>query len=116
MSEVTIYHNPRCSKSRQTLAILEAQGVTPTVVEYLTSPPDAETLRSLLQMLGMGPRDLMRKKEDAYQANNLGDDKLSDDDLINAMIEHPILIERPIVVKDGRAILGRPPENVEALL
>ena len=67
-------------------------------------------------MLGMGPRDLMRKKEDVYQANNLGDERLSDDDLINAMIDHPILIERPIVVKDGRAVLGRPPENVEGLL
>lgn len=116
MSEVTIYHNPRCSKSRQTLAILQDKGVTPTVIEYLTAPLDAETLKSLLTMLGMGPRDLMRKKEDVYQANNLGDERLSDDDLINAMIDHPILIERPIVVKDGRAVLGRPPENVEGLL
>lgn len=116
MSEVTVYHNPRCSKSRQTLAILAQKGVAPTIVEYLTTPPDAETLKRILAMLHMRPRDLMRKKEDAYQQNNLADASLSDDDLIDAMIAYPILIERPIVVKNGQAVLGRPPENVEALL
>jgi arsenate reductase len=116
MSDVTIYHNPRCSKSRQTLAILEEHGIVPNVVEYLSSPPDAATLQSILAMLKLAPRELMRTKEAAYKENDLGNDALSEGELIQAMIANPILIERPIVVKGNQAVLGRPPENVSALL
>lgn len=112
----TIYHNPRCSKSRQTLALLEENQVTPEVVLYLETPPDAATLKSLLGKLGIGARELLRKGEDAYKENNLKDSNLSDDELIAAMVAHPKLIERPIVVKGDQAVLGRPPENVLALI
>ena len=115
MSEVTIYHNPQCSKSRQTMAILEEKGIKPIVIEYLATPPDAQDLANILSMLGRSPRELMRTKEDAYKDNNLSDDSLTEDQLIQAMIDHPILIERPIVVSNGKAVLGRPPENVEEL-
>ena len=116
MSEITIYHNPRCSKSRQTLALLEENGVAPNVVEYLQTPPDAHTLDEILTMLGLEPRELMRTKEDPYVDNNLDAAELSRDDLIRAMIDSPILIERPIVVSGDRAVVGRPPENVLELL
>lgn len=109
---VTIYHNPRCSKSRQTLALLQEHGIEPTIIEYLKTPPDAETLRRLLDALGMSPRELMRRKEKEYQEQGLDDPSLSDDDLIRAMLEHPRLIERPIVVTDKGVAIGRPPENV----
>ncbi len=112
----TIYHNPRCSKSRQTLALLEENQVTPEVVLYLETPPNADTLKDLLGKLGIGARELLRKGEDAYKENNLKDTSLSDEDLINAMVAHPKLIERPIVVKGDKAVLGRPPENVLALI
>lgn len=112
----TLYHNPRCSKSRQTLALLEARGIAPAVVNYLQSPPDADTLEALLGMLALEPRDLMRRKEPEYAANNLDDDNKTRAELIQAMIDHPILIERPIVVSGGRAVIGRPPENVLALV
>ena len=115
MAEVTMYHNPRCSKSRQTLALLSEQGVEADVVEYLKTPPDAETLDALLQKLGLEPRELMRTKEDEYEA--LGLAKVTDRArLIQAMVEHPILIERPIVVKGNQARLGRPPEQVLDIL
>lgn len=110
---VTIYHNPRCSKSRQTLALLEEQGIAPQVVEYLKTPPDAATLRDLLQKLGLGPRDLLRQKE-AAEAGIAPD--LDGDALIEAMVAHPIVIERPIVVSGKRARLGRPPEKVLEIL
>ncbi|HEB66322.1 MAG TPA: arsenate reductase (glutaredoxin) [Gammaproteobacteria bacterium] len=113
---VTIYHNPRCSKSRQTLALLQEHGIEPTIIEYLKTPPDAETLRRLLDALGMSPRDLMRRKEKEYKELGLDDPSLSDDDLIRAMIEHPRLIERPIVVTDKGVAIGRPPENVLKVL
>ena len=116
MSKFTIYHNPRCSKSRQTLQLLEDSGVSPDIVLYLETPPDAAELNGLLQKLGIGARDLLRKGEEAYKANNLGDDGLSDAQLVAAMVAHPKLIERPIVVKGAKAVLGRPPENVLALL
>jgi arsenate reductase len=109
---VTIYHNPRCSKSRQTLQLLRDRGVEPEIVEYLKAPPDAETLGRLLAMLGLEPRDLMRRKEKDYKEHGLDDATLSRDALIAAMVAHPRLIERPIVVKDGRAALGRPPERI----
>ena len=113
---VTIYHNPRCSKSRQTLALLEDRGLAPEIVLYLDSPPDAATLRRVLGLLGLGPRDLMRRKEAVYKELGLGDPGLGEDDLIRAMVENPILIERPIVVAGERAALGRPPEAVLDIL
>lgn len=116
MTDATLYHNPRCSKSRATLELLEEKGLKPRVVEYLKTPPDAATLEKILDMLGMEPRELMRKKEDEYQALGLDDPGLSHDQLIRAMVEHPKLIERPILVKDGKAAIGRPPEDVLELL
>ncbi len=113
---VTIYHNPRCSKSRQTLALLQENGHEPVIVEYLKTPPDAATLKRLLGQLGLSPRELMRRKEAAYRENGLDDPGLSDAALIAAMVENPILIERPIVVSGARAALGRPPEQVLEIL
>ncbi|AHK15464.1 MAG: arsenate reductase (glutaredoxin) [Alcanivorax sp.] len=116
MSEITIYHNPRCSKSRETLALLEEQGITPVIVEYLKDIPSAETLRDVLTKLGLTPRQLLRTKEDDYKALNLSDTSLSDDALIEAMCAHPKLIERPIVIKGKNARIGRPPQQVLEIL
>ena len=116
MSQFTIYHNPRCSKSRQTLALLEEHGVSPDVVLYLDSPPSQQTLTALLGKLGISARDLLRKGEDDYKLNKLKDPSLSEEELIAAMHKYPKLIERPIVEKGERAILGRPPENVLDLI
>lgn len=113
---IVIYHNPRCGKSRQTLELLRRHGRNPAVIEYLQSPPSAEELQEILRLLGLRPRDLMRKKEPAYAENALDNGDLSDDELLRAMIEHPILIERPIVLANGRAALGRPPEAVLDIL
>lgn len=113
---VTIYHNPRCSKSRQTLALLEEQGLDLQVVEYLKTPPDAAGLKALLERLGLAPRELMRRKEAVYKELGLDDEGLSEAALIQAMVENPILIERPIVVAGERAALGRPPEAVLQIL
>lgn len=112
---VTIYHNPRCSKSRATLALIEERGVQPTVIEYLQTPPSAAELKSILDRLGMKPAELLRKGEEAYKAHVAGRN-LADAQLIALMVEHPVLIERPIVVRGDRAVLGRPPENVLQLL
>ena len=98
------------------LELLQQNGITPTVVEYLKIPPTAEALKVILDQLGMAPRDLMRKKEDVYAELNLDDPSLSDDALIDAMTQHPILIERPIVLANGKAALGRPPEQVLDIL
>lgn len=114
--DVTIYHNPRCSKSRQTLALLRERGVEPRIVHYLEEPPDAATLKALLSALGLDPRQLMRRNEAAYQDLGLADESLSDDALVEAMVAHPVLIERPIVVTSRGAALGRPPENVLEVL
>lgn len=113
---VEIYHNPRCSKSRQTLELLQAQGVEPQVVEYLKTPPDKATLLRILDMLRLEPRQLMRTKEEEYKALGLDDPQLTRDQLIDAMIATPKLIERPIVIKDGKAALGRPPEKILEIL
>ncbi|MDU5454089.1 arsenate reductase (glutaredoxin) [Pseudescherichia vulneris] len=114
---VTIYHNPRCSKSRETLSLLQSHGVEPQVVLYLETPPDAATLRNLLKMLNLSsPRDLMRQKEELYRTLNLADNGLTEEALIQAMVENPKLIERPIVVKHGQARIGRPPEQVLEIL
>jgi arsenate reductase len=114
---VTIYHNPRCSKSRETLTLLKENGVEPDVVLYLDTPPDVATLKSLLKMLGMSSaRELMRQKEDLYKELNLADSTLDESALIAAMMANPKLIERPIVVKNGQARIGRPPERVLEIL
>lgn len=113
---VTIYHNPRCSKSRQTLALLEARGLQPRVVEYLKTPPDRAMLAGLLGKLGIPARELLRQNEPEFTALGLGDTSLSDDALIDAMAAHPRLIERPIVVAGRRARVGRPPEAVLEIL
>ncbi|HDS9457415.1 TPA: arsenate reductase (glutaredoxin) [Enterobacter asburiae] len=114
---VKIYHNPRCSKSRDTLSLLKSNGVEPEVVLYLETPPDAQTVRQLLHMLGMGSaRELMRKKEDLYKSLNLDDSRLTETELVQAMVENPKLIERPIVVANGQARIGRPPEDVLEIL
>lgn len=109
---VTIYHNPRCSKSRETLDLLSQRGIAPEVVHYLTETPDAATLQRLLTQLGLSARELLRTKEDEYKALGLDNPDLTDDAIIAQMVQHPKLIERPIVVKGNRAVLGRPPENV----
>ncbi|PKA31096.1 arsenate reductase (glutaredoxin) [Cedecea lapagei] len=115
--KVKIYHNPRCSKSRDTLSLLKANGIDPDVVLYLETPLDAATLRQLLSMLGMASaRELMRRKEDLYKSLNLDDSHLTEDALIQAMVENPKLIERPIVVANGEARIGRPPEDVLEIL
>lgn len=111
-----IWHNPRCSKSRETLKLLQDAGEEPEIRLYLETPPDKEELERVLAMLGKEPRDLMRLKEADYRANNLGDPSLSRADLIDAMTRHPKLIERPVVIKDGKAALGRPPEKVLEVL
>jgi arsenate reductase (glutaredoxin) len=116
MSDFTIYHNPRCSKSRQTLQLLEQHGIAPGIVLYLDQPPSKKTLKQLLSKLGLPARDLLRKGEDEYRELGLADMKLSETALIDAMHAHPKLIERPIVVHGERAVLGRPPENVLELI
>jgi arsenate reductase len=116
MSEIAIYHNPRCSKSRQTLALLEDSGVVPEVILYLEAPPTEAELKDILVKLGMVPRELMRKGEAEYKDNNLKDSSLSDADLLAAMVKFPKLIERPIVIKGDKAKIGRPPEGVLELL
>ena len=109
---ITIYHNPKCSKSRQTLKLLEEQATGIDVIEYLKNPPTVKKLKEILSLLKFSPRDLMRKKEAEYKDLGLYNSNLSDKDLIESMVKHPILIERPIVLANGKAALGRPPENV----
>ncbi|ELQ6021119.1 arsenate reductase (glutaredoxin) [Cronobacter turicensis] len=115
--DVTIYHNPRCSKSRETLSLLTERGIEPDVVLYLETPPDAATIKTLLKQLGFSQaRELMRTKEELYKTLDLADASLSEEALIQAMVDNPKLIERPIVVSDGKARLGRPPEQVLDIL
>lgn len=109
---VTLYHNPRCSKSRDALALLREHGQEPEIILYLETPPNAKTLKGLLDKLGISARELLRKSEDAYKELGLADHTLSDAALINAMVENPKLIERPIAINGDKAIIGRPPENV----
>ena len=115
MSDFTIYHNPRCSKSRTTLALLEEKGIQPEVVLYLETEPGEGEIRQLLDKLGITAAQLVRRGEEAYKSAGLGKDS-SEAELITAMAEHPKLIERPIVVSGDRAVLGRPPENVLDLI
>lgn len=116
MSEVTIWHNARCSKSRQTLALLQDRGIEPRVVPYLKEPPSARELDRVLRLLGMEPRELMRKKEAPYGELGLADQGLTRKQLIDAMVQHPVLIERPVVIRGEAARLGRPPETVLEIL
>ncbi|WP_426111878.1 arsenate reductase (glutaredoxin) [Pseudomonas sp. DSP3-2-2] len=116
MTDLTLYHNPRCSKSRGALELLQVRGLSPTILLYLETPPDAAQLRELLAKLGVGARQLLRTGEDDYKTLNLGDKSLSDDDLIAAMATHPKLIERPILIAGDKAAIGRPPENILEIL
>ena len=113
---ITIYHNPKCSKSRQTLELLVKQGIKPVINDYLKIPPTAEQIKEILKKLGYAPRDLMRKKEAPYTEHSLDNPSLSGDDLIEFMIKHPVLIERPIVLTNEKAAIGRPPEKVLEIL
>ena len=112
MGTATIFHNPRCSKSRNSLAILNEQGLEPEIRLYLENPPSEEELISILAMLNISARDLLRKGEQDYKALNLANPNTSETEIIKAMTEYPKLIERPIVIKDGKAAIGRPPEII----
>jgi arsenate reductase (glutaredoxin) len=117
MTEPTrIFHNPRCSKSRQTLELLTERGIEPEIIRYLETPPTEQGLKDILNALNLGPRELMRTKEKEYKEQGLNNPELSDEQLIAAMIATPKLIERPIVIANGKAALGRPPENVLSIL
>jgi len=116
MARVTLFHNPRCGKSRQALELLRERGIEPEIAEYLKTPPREEELRALLKKLKMKPMELIRCKEPVFQENGLDNPNLTDDALIRAMVEHPILIERPIAIKGNKAVVGRPPENVLRIL
>jgi len=116
MNDTRLYHNPRCSKSRGALELLREHGIEPVVVPYLEAPPSAAELRDLLKLLGLPARALLRTGEDEYAALGLEDESLAESALIDAMVAHPRLIERPILVHGGRAVIGRPPERVLELL
>lgn len=116
MSETVMFHNPRCSKSRETLSLLEAAGVQPTIVRYLETPPTVAELERLLDKLGMEPQELMRTKEDRYAELGLAGKSLSREEALRVLVENPVLIERPIVVRGDKAVIGRPPERIKELL
>ncbi|AMO75168.1 arsenate reductase (glutaredoxin) [Pseudomonas citronellolis] len=116
MSQLTLFHNPRCSKSRGALELLEARGLAPTIVRYLETPPSAAELQALLGKLDISARQLLRTGEEEYKALGLADPQLSDAQLIEAMAAHPKLIERPILVAGDKAVIGRPPEKVLEIL
>ena len=116
MDRIKIYHNPRCSKSRATLALLEENEANPEIIYYLETPPTSDELRDLLQKLGMGIREIIRTSEPGYGELGLDDESLSEPIVFDIICEHPKLIQRPIVIKGDQAIIGRPPENVLALL
>ena len=113
---VVIYHNPRCSKSRSVLKLLEEQDIAFDIVEYLKTPPSRQKLEEILGLLNIAPRELMRTGESAYKENKLDNPALSKDQLLDAMVEYPILIQRPIVVVNGQARIGRPPEKILEIL
>lgn len=116
MTQYTYYHNPRCSKSRQALTILNEHGIQPTIINYLETPPSKILLQTILTQLGISARQLLRKGEEQYKQLKLDDESLSEETLIDAMVKHPILIERPIVIAGNKAIIARPPEKVLTLL
>ena len=111
-----IWHNPRCSKSRQTLALIQEQGLKPTIIKYLESPPSVDMLTEAVALLGIEPRQLLRRGESEYKELELANPDLTDQEIIQAMSTHPRLIERPIVFHDGKAAIGRPPESVLGIL
>lgn len=113
---IKIFHNPSCSKSRQALQLLREREIEPQIVEYIRTPPDAATLSDLLDLLGLEPRELMRQQEKEYKQAGLGDSSLSRDQLIAAMVQHPRIIQRPIVVSGNKAAIGRPPEQILEIL
>ena len=113
---VKIYHNPKCSKSRETLQLLRDKGIEPEIIEYLNSPLSEDELIEILTMLGIGARDFIRRNEEIFNAKGLGHFRISEARLIQEMAENPVLIERPVVVSDGKAAIGRPPENVLTIL
>lgn len=113
---VKIYHNPRCGKSRDTLKLLQAKGIVPEIIEYLKTPPSTKELADILKKLGIPVRDLIRKKEPEYLQNKLDNLNLSEDELITILVNNPKLIERPIVLANDKAAIGRPPEAVESIL
>ncbi|MEY3089786.1 MAG: hypothetical protein RL113_102 [Pseudomonadota bacterium] len=115
MAHMTIWHNPKCSKSRNAVTLLEEKGIEAKVVKYLETPPTKEELKAVLKMLGISPRELMRTKEEIYKELNLKEEE-SEEKLIEAMVKYPRLIERPVVMKDGKAVIGRPIEKVIELL
>ena len=115
MTTVTIWHNPRCSKSRAALAILEENGVTPTEFRYLETPPSKSDIITALAALAMEAKDIVRKGESVYKSLNLSAES-TNEEILNALVDNPILIERPIIISGGRAVIGRPPENVTLLL
>lgn len=116
MTDMTLYHNPRCSKSRNALQLLEERGLSPTIVRYLETPLSAAQLQELLAKLGIAPRQLLRSGEDEYKSLGLSDPQLTDAQLIEAMASQPKLIERPILVVGDKAVIGRPPENILEIL
>lgn len=116
MSSTRIYLNRNCSKCRSSLQLLESKGIDADIVEYLNAPPSVDELRAILDLLSLEPRALMRQQEAPYAELNLADESLSRDALIQAMVEHPILIERPIVIHNGKATIGRPPEKILDIL
>lgn len=116
MSDFNILHNPRCSKSRQTLALLQENGIEPTIIEYLKTPPSEKELSAIIANLGVGPRDILRKKEAEYKEAGLDNQDLTDEQVINLMVQYPKVIERPIVFNDKAAAVGRPPENVLTII
>ncbi|MGE6992149.1 arsenate reductase (glutaredoxin) [Stutzerimonas zhaodongensis] len=116
MTELILYHNPRCSKSRSALELLEQRGLSPSVIRYLETPPSAAELQQILARLGISPRQLLRSGEEEYKTLNLADPTLTDGQIIDAMAAHPKLIERPILVAGDVAVIGRPPEKVLEIL
>ena len=116
MTELILYHNPRCSKSRSALELLEQRGLSPSVIRYLETPPSAAELKQILAKLGISPRQLLRSGEEEYKTLNLADPTLTDGQIIDAMVAHPKLIERPILVAGDVAVIGRPPEKVLEIL
>ena len=115
MQNITVWHNPRCSKSRDALSYLDKKGIIPTIVKYLDETPSFDEIKNILKLLDMNARDLMRKKEDIYKELNLKD-VASEDELIKAMVENPKLIERPVVINENRAVIARPLENIDRIL
>ena len=112
MEHFSIYHNPRCSKSRQTLNLIKENGINPTIILYLENKPKVNELKKILDLMNMKPRELLRKGEDDYKIFNLNDSSKSDEEILKIMSENPKLIERPIVVTGNKAVIGRPPENI----